>query len=130
MCVVNQSVASMGNKTVGKKSSESLKRRVAENLAARRAALGWTQEQLAARLDINPETISRYERAGALPSLETLDHLARVLQADVGELIGSAQRDMPDDAKLMASWLDGLSEQDRRFVADLIKIAVRHLKHR
>lgn len=120
----------MGNKTVGKKSSDSLKRRVAKNLAARRAALGWTQDQLAGRLNVNPETISRYERAGALPSLETLDQLARVLNVDAGELLGSAPLTTPDDAKLVASWLTGLGEADRRFVTQLIEAAVQHLKQR
>jgi DNA-binding XRE family transcriptional regulator len=52
-----------------------LARQLGENIAERRRALDWTQDQLAERLGVEAETISRFERGATLPSLPKLEHV-------------------------------------------------------
>jgi transcriptional regulator with XRE-family HTH domain len=64
-----------------------LARRLGENIAARRRARKWTQEELAERLGVASETISRFERGATLPSLLSLHRLGEVLKAPVAGLL-------------------------------------------
>lgn len=56
---------------------------VAEQVRARRTALGLTQEQLAERMGTTQSVIARLEAGGSPPSLRTLERLAEVLDADL-----------------------------------------------
>lgn len=50
--------------------------RLSRNMTARRHALGLTQAQVAERLCLDTETVSRFERGKHLPSLVTLERLS------------------------------------------------------
>ncbi len=67
--------------------SETLGKALGRNIAQARQRKGLTQAQLAERLEVNTETISRFERGFTLPSLETLDRLATTLQVRMGGLL-------------------------------------------
>jgi DNA-binding XRE family transcriptional regulator len=56
-------------------------------IAARRKALNLTQNDLAERLHVETETISRFERGHSLPSLRRLALLAEVLDTEIGALL-------------------------------------------
>jgi transcriptional regulator with XRE-family HTH domain len=51
--------------------------RLSRNISARRRSLGLTQAQLAERLGVDTETLSRFERGKHLPSLSTLERLGK-----------------------------------------------------
>jgi len=120
----------MTKQSAGRKAAPSLKSRIAKNLAARRQALNWTQEQLATAAGINPETVSRYERGVSLPSIEALERLAHALSTELSVLVATPSSTPPEDAQLVSAWLGGLSAEDRSFVTALIDSATRHLKRR
>ncbi|MBP0598882.1 helix-turn-helix transcriptional regulator [Herbaspirillum sp. LeCh32-8] len=50
------------------------------NIRRERLKLGWTQLQLANHLDIEMETISRYERGLLSPSFEKLDRMVKLFE--------------------------------------------------
>jgi transcriptional regulator with XRE-family HTH domain len=102
---------------------DQLGRRVAE----RRKALGWLQAELADKLGVETETISRFERGLALPSLERLDELAHVLGIPIADLLSSATGNPIDQAVQIGSWLAPLSEADRFFVTEHIQNLCRQL---
>jgi|Deesub1362A_J573_1020465.scaffolds.fasta_scaffold00112_62 transcriptional regulator with XRE-family HTH domain len=54
-----------------------------------REARGWTQSQLAAKLNVSDATISRYEKGVRYPDPEMLKRLAFVLEASVDYLVGN-----------------------------------------
>ena len=64
--------------------------RLSRNIAGRRRALDLTQAQLAERLGVDTETLSRFERGKHLPSLATLERLAEQLQTTVAVLLDEA----------------------------------------
>ena len=58
------------------------------NLVKRRKALGLTQEQLAARLNVSPQAVSKWETDASHPDVELLPALAEVLETTVDALVG------------------------------------------
>ena len=59
-----------------------------ENLKALRKERGFSQEQLAARLNIVRQTVSKWETGTSVPDAELLTKLAEELDVTVGELLG------------------------------------------
>jgi transcriptional regulator with XRE-family HTH domain len=59
-----------------------------ERLAALRKARGWTQPQLAERLDLTVKTITYYERLAGNPTAKTIERLAQVFGVSYAELLG------------------------------------------
>jgi len=52
---------------------------IAREVVRRRIAAGWTQQELAKRVGIRPETISRLESGKHIPQIETMERIDRVL---------------------------------------------------
>jgi transcriptional regulator with XRE-family HTH domain len=77
--------------------------RLSRNITARRRALALTQAQVAERLGLDTETVSRFERGKHLPSLITLERLARVLVTTVGELLAEEPIKPDDQSFIIAS---------------------------
>lgn len=113
---------------VDKKSrSSKLAKRLGRNIAARRKQLAWTQDQLAERVEVDAETISRFERGAHLPSLPTLDRLASVMHVQIGELTSELATPADEDATALSAWLHGLSQANRRFVLSIVQECCEHL---
>lgn len=104
--------------------------RLGKMIAERRKNLGWTQDQLAERVAVDSETISRFERGTNLPSLPTLDRLAAALQVGVGDLLSRAPRKLDDDASKLNTWMNGLSTKDRDFVMKVFQGCCDHLRQK
>ena len=78
-----------------------------ENLKALRKAKGLTQEELAARLHIVRQTVSKWEKGLSVPDAELLIRLAEALDTTVSRLLGAA---IPEDEASR----DRLAEQPSR----------------
>jgi transcriptional regulator with XRE-family HTH domain len=107
--------------------SSTLGDQLGKRVAQRRKALGWLQAELAEKLGVEMETISRFERGLALPSLERLDELAHILGIPIAELLSSATGNPIDQAVQISRWLAPLSETDRFFVTEHIQNLCRQL---
>ena len=59
-----------------------------DNLKALRKAKGFSQEQLATRLNVVRQTISKWEKGISVPDAELLIQLAEVLDVTVSDLLG------------------------------------------
>lgn len=108
--------------------SSKLAKCLGRNIAARRKQLAWTQDQLAERVEVDAETISRFERGAHLPSLPTLDRLASAMQVQIGELTSELATPAEDDAHVLSAWLHGLSQGNRRFVLAIVRECCEHLR--
>lgn len=94
--------------------------RLGQNIMRWRKALGLTQDQLALRLEVEPETISRFERGVTLPSLTTLAGLAKVLRTTMAQLLEEKSPPQLKGVDKLAARLEPLSERDRAFVLDVM----------
>ena len=59
------------------------------NLAQARKDRGMTQQELAERLSVTRQTVSRWESGTALPDVETVAKLAGILQGSADTLLGT-----------------------------------------
>lgn len=111
-----------------KTDSDELASRLGKRIATRRKSLVWTQDDLAERMGVDAETISRFERGAHLPSLPTLERLAVALRVEVGALLSKGGPTKADDVAALAAWMDGLSTEDRKFVLSVARDCCKHLR--
>lgn len=60
-----------------------------ENLKTLRKQKGFSQEELATRLHVVRQTISKWEKNLSVPDADTLTRLAEILEVSVSELLGT-----------------------------------------
>ena len=90
---------------------------LSENLKTLRRQKGFTQEELAVRLNVVRQTVSKWEKGLSVPDAELLTRLAEVLEVPVSTLLGSAIPDdkEPDDiARQLARINEQLAVKNRR----------------
>jgi len=68
--------------------TQDVRHTIAENIRARRKALGMTQAALSEAIEVNQSYLSRLERGEDSPNFERLVLLCRALQTTPNELIG------------------------------------------
>lgn len=98
-----------------------LSKRLGTNLAAYRKAQNHTQKSLAESIGVDKESISRFERGVALPSLQTLEKLGGELNIPLSDLIGEEAAQVNKMAVILSQWLNEMDEESRQYLFDLIK---------
>ena len=81
-----------------------------ENLKTLRKQKGFSQEELATRLHVVRQTISKWEKNLSVPDADTLIRLAEVLEVSVSELLG-AKIENENVASDVAEQLSRINEQ-------------------
>ena len=84
-----------------------------ENIRAIRTSRGLSQEQLAARLHVVRQTVSKWEKGLSAPDAEMLTALSEALGAPVGVLLGEAAPQR-DDLAALSEQLEALRQQQLR----------------
>lgn len=79
-------------KTQAKPAEEEVQRSLAQSLQENRKRCGLTQEQLAQRLDVSRQAVSKWENGTAEPSTANLLALAEVFGITVDQLLHETQR--------------------------------------
>lgn len=82
-----------------------------ENLKALRKQKGLTQEELAIRLNVVRQTVSKWEKGRSVPDADILAQIAEVLDVSVSNLLGSALPADEQEADSIATQLIRLNEQ-------------------
>lgn len=101
---------------------------IAERLAEARQNAGLTQEQVAERLGIGNEAVSRMERGATAPTIARLFEFAELYGCRVDRLIiDSSDREI-DQAATIVRQLSGLSVADRALVASIIERLTSHMR--
>lgn len=97
---------------------------IGSSIAHHRKALGMTQEQLSLALDVDPTTISRFERGVSLPSLTTIQKVCSIFGISLShffdETAPQPAGNQSESAALVAM-LDQLDQNDRQFIIGTIK---------
>ena len=79
---------------------------LSENIRNFRKAKGLSQEELAAKLNVVRQTVSKWETGLSVPDAELLVALSEVLETPVGVLLGeTAALPQADDIKAIAEKL-------------------------
>lgn len=101
-------------------------KQLAENIAKYRKALGMTQVQLAEKISVEKETVSRMEAGKVTPSLARLAALAAALQCPVSALVRDTSEGTKMYAETIADMLGPLPRKEQeaivRFVGDTVRL--------
>lgn len=81
-----------------------------ENLKAMRKAKGYTQEELAIKLNVVRQTVSKWEKGLSVPDADVLSKIADVLDTKVSILLGGTITE-EDDRDAVANQLAKISEE-------------------
>ena len=83
-----------------------------ENIRILRKAKGLSQAELAARLHVVRQTVSKWEQGLSVPDADLLTQLSEVLEAPVATLLGETAAEPPaDDLKAISAKLEVLNLQ-------------------
>lgn len=100
-----------------------------ENLTSARKAKGITQEELAVRLNVVRQTISKWEKGLSVPDADLLIRLSEILDVPVSKLLGAKTDFEKEDTDTMAEQLSRINEQladkarrNRRFIKIILTI--------
>jgi len=108
--------------------------RVQQNLGIQisyfRKKRGLTQSQLAELMSVEPETISRFERGTATPSIQRLIGIADALEVGVHHLLTRSSPLMSDKVELLGEQLEQLSRTDKDLVLGVALTLAKRLSAR
>lgn len=83
-----------------------------ENIKALRRAKGLSQEELAIKLNVVRQTVSKWEQGRSVPDADMLISLSEALEAPVAALLGETVTEVaPDDARALSERLEVINLQ-------------------
>ena len=96
---------------------------VGKCIAARRNIIGWTQQQLADKLKVEKETISRIENGVIAQTVDRLEELSNALGCPITDFFVQKKRDVNQYATAIEHMIAPLSEdRQKRVIACVTQI--------
>ena len=83
---------------------------LSDNIKNLRKNKGFTQEELANKLNVVRQTVSKWENGYSVPDAEMLKKIAEILETDVSQLLGSSIEET-SNTDLVAEQLSRINEQ-------------------
>lgn len=109
---------------------DKLAKNIGKAIARCRLASQLTQEEVAERLGIGNEAVSRIERGVVMPTIARLVELANVFQCDASELLTQASNRSNDQARHLNGLLDQLDNDDREMVINMVERLISRLANK
>ena len=106
-----------------------LSKQVGLTIAKYRQQSGLTQNEVAEKLNIGYEAVSRMERGIVMPTVERLVELAEIFNCEAADLLTQSSNRIEDQSAQIKSLLSILEDSDRVFLLDLITKLVERLKN-
>lgn len=107
--------------------SKRLAELVGQAIARQRARCRLSQEEVAERLGIGNEAVSRIERGIVMPNIERLVELAAVFGCETAELLTEGSSRTEDQARRLHGLLVRLEAGDRELILDVVERLVERL---
>lgn len=104
-----------------KTNEELVNQRLGKTIARRRKAAGFTQDEVAERLEIGKEAFSRLERGLAGASVYRLFELADMFQCGVENFVIEGSRRVTEQVELIDRHISGLSTADRQLIVQVVE---------
>lgn len=101
---------------------------VGGSVARYRTEAGLTQEEVAEKMGIGNEAVSRMERGAVMPTVARLFEFAELFDCRVNDLMFGASQRTEDQASEMAFLIKDLAPDDREMVVGLVKTLGARLK--
>ena len=112
---------------MSKTESKQLAELVGQAIARQRVRCQLSQEQIAERLGIGSEAVSRIERGVVMPNVERLVALATIFGCETADLLTEGSSRPEDQARKLYDLLSPLALDDRALVMDMVERLVDRL---
>ena len=112
---------------MSKSESKQLAEMVGQAIARQRVRCKLSQEQVAERLGIGSEAVSRIERGIVMPNVERLVELANVFGCETADLLNEGSSRPEDQARRLYDLLSTLDMRDRTLVMGMVEGLVERL---
>ncbi len=77
---------------------------------------GWSQSELAKKLEVSREIVGRYERNDAVPSIEIAKRMADVFEVSLDYLVGSTEQEVDKATLTRLQEINRLSDENKKLV--------------
>jgi len=104
------------------KSNRTAARTIGTAIARRRVIAGLTQEQVAERLGVGQEAVSRMERGVANLTVARLATLAEIYQCNIAQLVTETSDREDDQAIAVSAVLGRLHQADRTLLIEWLNV--------
>ncbi|SFI22746.1 Helix-turn-helix [Pseudomonas syringae] len=101
--------------------------RVGRAISKQRTRCGLTQEEVAERLGVGNEAVSRIERGVVVPNIARLLEFAAIFNCEAAELLTEVSPRPDDQAIRISQLLKPLSHDDRQLIVDLVERLTKRL---
>lgn len=88
----------------------------AENVARLRKKFGFSQDELARKIDVNRQTISKIERGTGNPTLETIEKISEVFNATPIQLFGTPKEIAVSDTPVILDRIDEYNDKIQKIL--------------
>lgn len=112
---------------MSKSDSSQLAELVGQAIARQRARCELSQEQVAEKLGIGSEAVSRIERGVVMPNVERLVELASIFGCETADLLTERSSRPEDQARRLQNLLSTLKADDRTLVLEMVERLVERL---
>ena len=112
---------------MSKTESKQLAELVGQAIARQRSRCKLSQEQVAEKLGIGSEAVSRIERGVVMPNIERLIELATVFGCETADLLTEGSTRQEDQARRLQGLLSVLDSDDRTLVLEFVESLVARL---
>jgi len=103
---------------------------VGKTISKHRVASNLTQEQVAERLGIGNEAVSRIERGLVMPTIARLVELAEIFECGASDLLTEASNRSSDQANYLNRLLSKLNGHDRAMIIEMVERLAERLVRR
>jgi transcriptional regulator with XRE-family HTH domain len=109
--------------------AEKLKSHIGANIAAYRKRMGWTQLELAEKLNYSDKAVSKWERSESVPDVLTLAAIAELIGITVGDLLKDPNA-LPEETGSVQQAMGKVVEKtlkrkaDKRIIQSLCSVLV------
>ncbi|MCP1772469.1 transcriptional regulator with XRE-family HTH domain [Neisseria perflava] len=108
--------------------TQDINKAIGKAIARQRQKSGFTQEQIAEKLEIGNETISRIERGIIMPNVMRLIELAEIFNCSASDLLGESSPRTQDQSSYVDSLISSLDAEDRMLMIRMVEMMVERLK--
>jgi transcriptional regulator with XRE-family HTH domain len=91
-------------------------------IAQKRKSMSLSQNELAGMIDVDAETISRFERGAVVPSLLRLNALAKAMDVSLGTLLSQSSQFADDQTNELLLTMRNLDPSDRKMLMDISQL--------
>jgi len=108
---------------------EELAELIGRAIARQRLRSGLTQEEVAERLEIGSEAVSRIERGIVIPNIARLLEFASIFGCEAADLLTEASSRPTDQAVHISRLLVSMNQADRQLVMEILERLSERLMH-